>query len=377
MKVRRIFAIAVALGVAVLPATASASTGWVIQPTPGLGVNNYNALQSVSCTAATACTAVGSSSSSSTTFTLAERWNGTSWKVQSTPNPSGELTSSLGSVKCVSATNCTAVGWWQSLSNDGDQMMAERWNGTSWKLQLIPNPAGIADSQLNAVACTSATNCMAIGGYVDGPIGDNLAEHWNGTSWKYQLIPGPAGVSFTDLQGISCTTATACTAAGYYDINGTDTPLAERWNGTSWKIQSVPSPAGGQNPTLAAVKCTSGTWCVAVGSYTASSGSQTLAESWNGTGWAIIPTSAAGELNGVSCSSASSCTAVGTGPNQSATLAQYWNGTSWAVQSTPNPAGNTGAILSADSCMSATTCTAVGSYSDSSSNSQTLAEQET
>jgi hypothetical protein len=49
------------------------------------------------------------------TYTLAERWDGTSWTVQSTPSPSPigsrpNATGALSGVSCVSETSCTAVG---------------------------------------------------------------------------------------------------------------------------------------------------------------------------------------------------------------------------------------------------------------------------
>ncbi len=44
-------------------------------------------------------------------------------------------------------------------------------------------------------------------------------------------------------------------------------------------------------------------------------------------------------LNGVSCTSPSSCMAVGefTGIGNEMTLAEAWNGTSWSVVKTPRP----------------------------------------
>ncbi|MEA2314573.1 MAG: hypothetical protein QOI03_1265, partial [Solirubrobacteraceae bacterium] len=45
------------------------------------------------------------------------------------------------------------------------------------------------------------------------------------------------------LSGVSCTTASACTAVGYYvNSAGTRLTLAERWNGTSWATQTTPNP---------------------------------------------------------------------------------------------------------------------------------------
>jgi hypothetical protein len=46
-------------------------------------------------------------------------------------------------------------------------------------------------------------------------------------------------------------------------------------------------------------------------------------------------------LNGVSCPSSISCTAVGyyfPGSGRQA-LAEHWNGTAWSIQHTPNPVG--------------------------------------
>ena len=130
MKVRRALVIAVALGVALLPAPASASTGWVIQPTPNPAGSSGAQLAGVSCPRVTACTAVGSSSENSTnipTVTLAERWNGTSWSLQTTPDPAGAKISVLDGVTCTTAGTCVAVGHF--------------WNGTSTQT-LVERRAG-------------------------------------------------------------------------------------------------------------------------------------------------------------------------------------------------------------------------------------------
>src|SRR5215467_13227659 len=91
-------------------AAAAAASGWSIQHTPNPTGASFVPLQAVSCTSATACTAVGSSSTSTTTVTLAERWNGTKWSIQHTPNPTGASFVPLKAVSCTSATACTAVG---------------------------------------------------------------------------------------------------------------------------------------------------------------------------------------------------------------------------------------------------------------------------
>jgi hypothetical protein len=371
MKVRRVIIIAAALGVALLPATASASTGWVIQPTPNPaccgGEGFFNTFQAVSCVSATDCTATGNYFDLSATGTEAEHWDGTSWQIEPTPNPATNgSTPELRGVKCVSGTFCIAVG--QYVNPAGvRQTLAERWNGTAWSIVPTPNPAGAKASQLNAVACTTTANCIAAG-YYQNSAGTNLplAERWNGTSWALQSVPATSG---GHLRGISCTSASACTAVGYAGNNG----LADRWNGSTWKTQTVPKPSGAQSIQLNGVKCTSGTVCTAAGSgtYPASPVKvvKTLAERWNGTAWKnqSIPTpSPSGDsgtdvLTGISCTSASACTAVGYYENNQVTedtLAEAWNGTAWTIQSTPN--NNADNSLLGVSCTTTAICEAVG-----------------
>src|SRR5205807_796312 len=90
---------------------------------------------------------------------------------------------------------------------------------------------------------------------------------------------------------------------------------------------------------LTGVSCTSPSACTAVGSYGNSMGGlSTLAESWNGSSWSIQPTpdqpgTAESILSRVSCTSPSACTAVGyfhlPGALGRSTSADSWNGTSW------------------------------------------------
>ena len=64
----------------------------------------------------TACTAVGvSGNSSGVTSTLIESWNGTRWSVVPSPSP-GTGGNDLYGVSCVSATACTAVGFYHTAA---------------------------------------------------------------------------------------------------------------------------------------------------------------------------------------------------------------------------------------------------------------------
>ncbi len=339
-------------------------TSWTVQSTPELTGAQAAALAGVSCAAATGCTAVGSyTDGSGVTATLAEVQAGTTWSIQATPPPAGAPFSAFSGVSCTSPAACTAVGITDNSGGIGFTL-GERWDGTRWTVQTTANQtSGVPDNQgLAGVSCTSATACTAVGGWVhEGLFGGTIAEAWDGTTWTLQSAPAPSDLP--SLSGVSCTSPTACTAVG---SNGPGVTLAERWDGTSWTIQSTPSPPSSH---LAGVSCTSATACTAVGSSTTSGTSEPLVEAWDGTSWTIqttppVPHAAGGaKLASVSCISATTCQAVGqrTVANGSThTLAEAWDGTSWTIQTTPPSPGKL-ATLNGVSCTSANQCTAVGS----------------
>ena len=242
--------------------------------------------------------------------------------------------------------------------------------GNWWRVQPTPNPA-MRNGLLYAASCVSPAACTAVGGY-ENIFGSELsmAQRWAGTGWLIQATPNPRGAIYTLLSGVSCASAAACTAVGYY-FNRAGTrilPLAERWNGTGWAIQPTPGLAGYQNNGLFAVSCTSPRTCTAVGAAFTSTGRLvTLAERWSGARWVSQATArlagSGSQLTAVSCTSSRACTAVGDSANSAGTqvtLAERWNGSRWAVQPVPNPAGFLAAGLSAVSCSAPRACTAAG-----------------
>jgi hypothetical protein len=339
-------------------------------------------LKGVSCASATACSAVGNGYG--TGLTLAERWNGASWAVQATPNPTGATFATLSAVSCPSERACTAVGSY--TSSTGQTMpLAERFNGTSWEIQATPTPTGATSATLSGVSCTAARACTAVGYAGSASQATMLAERWNGTSWEIQATPTPAGGTDATLSAVSCTTATGCTAVGNYFISsiGQTVPFAERSNGAKWVVQTTPDLGHMSAGLFTAVSCVSARACIGSGGVDYGGGvTIPLTERWNGTSWAVIqsrPESGA-VLYGVSCTSETTCTAVGiydvfSVSGQVATIAERWDGTSWSIQPTADPTGSTYPTLYGVSCMSAKTCTAVGSYNDSTGQAVTLAER--
>ncbi len=283
-------------------------SGWTDLSTP----NSLNSLLSgVSCTAATDCEAVGDVFSGPDLVPLAEKWNGSTWTVQSVPAPSGAVDSYLLADSCTSATACMAVGEWRDGSGN-QYTLADSWNGTSWTLETTPNPSGSTTNALNWVSCATSSGCEAIGSASTGII----VAGWNGTSWTLQSASLPAGGTDGYLAGVSCTSATACTAVGDYFDGHHTVPLGERLSGTTWSALTVATPTGVIASGLAGVSCTSATNCVAVGfgDYH-STGITAIAEHGTGTHWhldtASVPSGSPSSMTSVSCPTSTFCEGVG------------------------------------------------------------------
>ncbi len=343
--------------VAVLLATvspASAASGWTVQypPYPAGSINS--SLNGVSCATASACFAVGSYYVQATNinYSLADKWNGSSWALQTTPNPSGSVLTEFSAVSCPATTSCEAVGSYYTNIQSNGTTLAEKWNGTAWAIQSTPTLTG--GGGFDGVSCPSASLCIAVGNIVTS--GANLAEEWNGSAWSKQTIPAGSDT----LSSVSCPSATYCVAVGATYM---DKPYALIWNGSKWSAVSVPAPSG-ELSGLAAVSCFSPTACTATGSGLTSGGQDTLVERWNGSKWVIQTAPNQGsmsQLTAVSCKSATSCTAIGNNDGASgATLAEGWNGSTWTIETTPDPNGNSSP--EAISCTAVSACIATGEY---------------
>jgi hypothetical protein len=368
--VRLLVAVALVGGTVVDGETvAAAAPAWSVSPSPSPLGPITGTERAVSCPTATTCFAVGIYDSATVHKSLIERWNGTSWSVVASPNPAGATSTLLTDIDCVSATSCFAVGY--TAGPHADWTYVERWNGTAWSIVSSPTPPGTT-AALQSVSCVSSTNCFAVGSVDNGTTEKSLVERWNGTTWTNVATPLPAGATSSGLFSVSCASPTSCMATGTYEAGSTKI-LTQRWNGSSWSIVPAPIPAGSTLAYLAGVDCVSATFCFGVGTFVASTGTRTLIERWNGSSWSIVasPTPAGSrstQLFDVSCSSASSCMAIGfrsidtSDGTESLTLAEAFAGTSWSITSTPNPANSRQPEFSGVSCSTSTSCITVGSY---------------
>ena len=117
-----------------------------------------------------------------------------------------------------------------------------------------------------------------------------MAELWNGTTWSNIRRPPPKHAGSV-LNGVSCTSANFCSAVGdeYWKSTGRYVTLAELWNGTKWSISAIPDMTS-QHDYLWGVSCESATDCSATGetgSSTGAASSAPLTEAWDGSAWSI------------------------------------------------------------------------------------------
>lgn len=228
-----------------------------------------------------------------------------------------------------------------------------------------------------------------------GPAGANAAG--NGSVWGSPLAYGSTGQTVSIFASISCARAGDCVAVGdTVNLSSHQPPEAAiavesagTWGPVSTLAQlpNEPPAASGGESALDSVSCSSATSCVAVGVYEGAGESRhamvvPIAVSGPvATAGAALPVALPSEaetgakqrarLDGVSCSSAGDCVAVGSYvdvsgavlPMTAAPGSGDW--TASAVAHTPAETGKV-AFLDAISCPASGACEAVGGYENAS-----------
>jgi hypothetical protein len=109
-----------------------------------------------------------------TVLTLVEHWNGNSWTIVDSPSESSAPASILNGITCPSASNCRAVGLYINASSIAQTLIIQ-WDGSSWSVVPSPDQTTQANS-LSGVACASANDCWAVGSYNNSSVNQTLIE---------------------------------------------------------------------------------------------------------------------------------------------------------------------------------------------------------
>ena len=207
-------------------------TSWTIVDSPNTSITQQNALAGVACESASNCWAIGSYLVGVAYQTLIERWDGTSWTIVASPN-NNTRTNLLQGITCASASDCWAVGYYSNGSVN--QTLIERWDGTSWAIVASPSTSATQSNFLVGVTCESASNCWTIGfSLTASSVVQTLIERWDGTSWAIVSSPNTSATQNNLLFAVTCASASDCWAVGYYvNASGSNQTLAEHYTASS------------------------------------------------------------------------------------------------------------------------------------------------
>jgi hypothetical protein len=280
---------------------------WSVVPTPSFTSDSLSGLAAVASNDVWAVgTLFGTGGSEST---LIEHWNGTSWSVVSSPTPKNG--GFLNAVTAVSSNDVWAAGSVLDRTGASVAALVEHWDGTSWRIVSSPvfsSVTGVgaisADASndvwatagtmvlhfdgkswslvntgtgvsIQGIAAISPTNVWAVGQGPDVDLDSQFAriEHFDGTSWS--IVPSPRVNppepldTHSYLAGLGVISANDIWAVG----GAVGQSLTEHWDGTSWSVISSPNP-GPFNFLFAATALSDGT-VAAVGAETDQVGNAT------------------------------------------------------------------------------------------------------
>jgi hypothetical protein len=299
--------------------------------------------------------------------------------IPSPSPPTPVIDHSLQAIACPTADGCVAVGLTGSRETVLVPLAAVMRDG-SWVVHADRAPLTGGHRFPSAVSCRSGADCVAVGlQEVPAPYlgarsaGDRpLAEVWDGRTWRSATPAVPHGTTDAQFSGVSCVES-MCMAVGQYENRRqTDRALTETWDGERWTIHFAATVFSDADVFLSDVACRSPRSCTAVGVLTTevepvgAERVHPLVERWNGRRWyvdhPVTPRSQHVELRGVSCPSRRRCIAVGAfaDGNAVAPLAEIGNGSHWQLLDMPRPARSTNSSLADVSCPDPGECIAAG-----------------
>ena len=226
-------------------------TSWRSVRSPALGTNDNAALNGITAITSDNIYAVGyQPAENGAVLPLAEHFDGHSWNVVTLPNadnPGIVLTS----VSADSANDVWAVGTSTDQPTTSIQTFVEHFDGTQWAIVPSPNPlpkAFLNQNVFSSVKAISPSDVTAVGFMLDFSLQRELTliEHWDGTQWSVVDSPNASTDSGTlnTLTGVSGFSSNDLYAVGFFDnssTSGQPETLTEHFDGKSWSIITSPT----------------------------------------------------------------------------------------------------------------------------------------
>jgi hypothetical protein len=307
--------------------------------------------RSIACPTQGSCLAVGSYVASGTGAPVRPMLAGEVAGVwgpatSAVPLPGGATMAALDAIWCTRAGACVVVGAsWRGTASAHHAFVDALVGGVWQPSVLLPDPTstklhGSVVVTPKAIACTTTTDCVVVGA-VGGTASPSATYGYTAVddhgTWTPTVIT-PYASTRVSLNAVACPTATSCLAVGSagptLTANGRIAPFSVRYKAGSWTHEMLlpwkffaPGTYGG---ALAGVSCPQARRCLAVGRLDRAnpktapgvSGSVPVVFTqtdgvWTDPALAATPrshgsVSAGGVLTAIACTSPRFCEAVGT-----------------------------------------------------------------
>lgn len=365
---------------------------------PGLGHLNKSGsatVASVSCPTAGYCVAGGfySVPAGSEGFVVVDtngRW-GKAVAVPGTLSKAGNT--GITSVSCGAARSCAGGGSYTDSRGHQQAFVTTETRGRWGRATEVPGLAALnkgGNATVTAVSCSSGGSCGAGGSYATASgtlpfVVTEASGHW-GKAAPVAGLAGPSKNQFAPVNAVSCASAGACTAGGYYSDRAgraqafVVTEARGRWG----KAESLPGLSAlnsGGDAQVLSVSCPTPASCAVAGLY---AGSGSLLSGFVVTetrgrwghaepvpGLAALNRGKKASVASVSCAAAGDCAAGGSyldhaGQPQAFVVSEL-NGRWGKAEEVPGTAAlnkGSNAAVTTVSCPSAGHCVAGGYYTN-------------
>ena len=293
---------------------------------------------------------------------------GTKWVTTTLPLTTGDV----GAIACSSTSVCVAAGYGVAASGATSSAAVVLRTTNNAKRWVVAEALSTGITELNAIACRSASVCEA-----GGDSASAVRTTDGGTRWVSEALP--AGV--TGVETVACPSTLVCEA-----VDG-DLAFRTTDGGKTWVSETLPSGSGqaeaiacpstsvceavGETSTAVAVTlfaCPSTSACPVLDASSKGPGAVALRTTDGGRRWVskTLPSTSGKLLNGVACPTTSICEAIGWTPGSEVTNASSGStvvvfrttdeGASWRSQTVPPGL----LALSSIACPSPSSCDAVG-----------------
>jgi hypothetical protein len=178
---------------------------WVSGTVP----NGTGTLAGVSCPSISVCLAVGASAPTGASLpgmdVIYSKDGGSSWTTATSPG-----TGELSGISCPNSRDCVAVGSSTGVAGPPEGLFTTD-GGAAWTSATLPHGIGY----LLTVTCPSSSECIAVGTR-GNPVGNDVPPAAiysldGGRSWSTGKLPGTKASS---VNAVACSTATRCVAVG-------------------------------------------------------------------------------------------------------------------------------------------------------------------